>query len=783
MLPTTRPTLSECNPGNQVNAASEPRDTWLLPILAGILPAGALAAITGSVGDSYWEAAVRSNLVTDQGLLTAIARRSHAVIAPRLAVSDTARAALPERLARRFQVLPLAVSASTLDIATSNPYDMDCEQMLAFVSGRSVRMSLAPPLLIAERIEQVYSVQLVSKPGTADRQTPPASPARPGESPPSAGIADTIVGLVDSIVADGIDQRASDIHLEPEENGIAVRHRVDGLLRHVAVLSKPVGVPLVSRIKIMAKMDIADRLRPQGGHASISLRGSRIDLRVSTLPASHGEKVVIRILDPRHALRSLESLGLDAFDAPRMKKLLEVREGLILVTGPTGSGKTTTLYAALSQIQHRGLNVITVEDPVEYRIPGIVQVQINDKAGLTFASALRSILRQDPDVVLIGEIRDRETAAIAIQASLTGHLVFATLHTNDACSSITRLTDLGVDSAKLSAALKGVIAQRLIRKLCSNCCVVANSGAPVQLRPSLSRNVMVFAPAGCVLCGMSGYRGRIAVTEIIQIGTDLERAIADRSTADVLTQVARRGGSRSLWESGIAHLVRGETDGDELLRVLEQQIRSPAVAANAERGSGQTLVPDDKLPDLEADTRTAPRKSLDSFQDATTREQGDDLEMPAMTGITAGVVDVYIIRPLPEGWKILVVQRAVDTRCPNAWETIHGRLERGERPEDAAVREVMEETGLTIVRLYNVTVQPFYLHMFQTVQLAVVFAAFVDEPATIVLGEEHQTHEWLSAADAASRFVWPREVEALAHIRKLLASGDAGPVEDVLRVF
>src|SRR4051812_12936647 len=273
------------------------------------------------------------------------------------------------------------------------------------------------------------------------------------------------------------------------------------------LLPKAVGVPLVSRIKIIAKMDIANRLRPQGGHASVGIGHARVDLRVSTLPASHGEKVVIRILDSRSAVMSLGSLGVDVLDTSRLENLLETREGLLLVTGPTGSGKTTTLYAALKEIQRRGLNIITVEDPVEYRIPGIVQVQINDKAGLSFASALRSILRQDPDVVLIGEIRDRETAAIAIQASLTGHLVFATLHTNDACSSITRLTDLGVDCAKLAAALKGIIAQRLIRRLCPDCRIVANSGAPLQLRPSVAEDVMVYTSIGCDACSMRGYTG------------------------------------------------------------------------------------------------------------------------------------------------------------------------------------------------------------------------------------------------------------------------------------
>ncbi len=581
---------------------------------------------------------------------------------------------------------------------------------------------------------------------------------------------ESVIKLVDRLVAAGIDARASDIHLEPEETGIAVRHRIDGLLRHVSLLPKAVGIPLVSRIKIMAKLDIADRLRPQGGHASVALAGARVDLRVSTLPASHGEKVVIRILDQRGAIRSLESLGLDDIDAPRMQRLLEIREGLVLVTGPTGSGKTTTLYAGLRQIQQKGLNIITVEDPVEYRIPGIVQVQINDKAGLSFAAALRSILRQDPDVVLIGEIRDRETAAIAIQAALTGHLVFATLHTNDACSSITRLTDLGVDNAKLAAALKGIVAQRLIRRLCADCRIVANSGAPEQLRPSIADDVLVHTPVGCEACSMTGYRGRLAVTEIVIGDADLERAIVAGTSVDGLASIARRGGSRSLWESGIAHLTAGKTSGDELLRVLEQSVQSPRTPP----ASGE-------LWDL-FDNAEESRSRYDSTRADNPTKMSESRERPT-TSVIAGVVDVYVVRPLPGGWKVLVVQRALGTRCPGAWETVHGRIEPGERPEDAAVREVREETGLTVARLYNVTVVPFYLHMFNAVQLAIVFAALIDEPAAVSLGEEHQAFEWLSPDEASSRFVWPRESESLAHIRQLLRNGNAGPVEDVLRVF
>ena len=737
---------------------ASPVDEWIIPILGELISPAAVAEAVRAVGTdgSIWTAAISRDLISNEELLSAVSRHSKVAIAGSLNVTPDAKKAIPERIARKYHVLPLATDAGSIEIATSNPYDVDCERALAFMCAKSVRLTLASPMTIAERIAEVYNG---TRPNGHRKEEITGSIA--GES---------VIKLVDRLVAAGIDARASDIHLEPEENGIAVRHRIDGLLRHVALLPKAVGVPLVSRIKIIAKLDIADRLRPQGGHASVGLAGSRVDLRVSTLPASHGEKVVIRILDQRAAIRSLESLGLDAIDAPRMKRLLEVREGLVLVTGPTGSGKTTTLYSALRQIQQKGLNIITVEDPVEYRIPGIVQVQINDKAGLSFAAALRSILRQDPDVVLIGEIRDRETAAIAIQAALTGHLVFATLHTNDACSSITRLTDLGVDNAKLAAALKGIVAQRLIRRLCNDCRIVANSGAPDQLRPSIAADILVYTPVGCDVCSMTGYRGRLAVTEIVIADAEIERAIAVGTSVDNLATIARRSGSRSLWESGIAHLTAGQTSGDELLRVLEQSVQLQK-AGNVSSGEFWDLFDD-------ADDGRSRYDSINAKKAQFTLST-----VSPMTSIVAGVVDVYVIRPLPDGWRVLVVQRALTTRCPGAWETVHGRIEADEKPEDAAVREVREETSLTVSRLYNVTVQPFYLHMFKTVQLAVVFAAFIDEPASVTLGEEHQQFEWLSPDEASERFIWPREGESLAHIRKLLKNGDAGPVEDVLRVF
>ncbi len=352
-----------------------------------------------------------------------------------------------------------------------------------------------------------------------------------------------IIRLVDHIFAEGITSRASDIHLEPEEGGVAVRYRIDGVLRQTMVLPRAAGIPLVSRIKIMSGLDIADRLRPQDGRARVAVNGVPIDLRVSTLPASQGEKVVVRILDTRATVLSLDGMGLRTDELDRIKRLLEMREGVILVTGPTGSGKTTTLYSALRQIQTRGVNIVTVEDPVEYRLQGVVQVQVHEKAGLTFAAALRSILRQDPDVVLVGEVRDRETAATAVQASLTGHLVLTTLHTIDAASSITRLTDIGVESYKLAAALKGIIAQRLLRRVCPQCREVWMDPIPDRLRPWIPAGTPLFRAAGCDHCSQTGYRGRMAVVEVLVSNPEVERRISAGESVDRVADAAREGGN------------------------------------------------------------------------------------------------------------------------------------------------------------------------------------------------------------------------------------------------
>jgi type II secretory ATPase GspE/PulE/Tfp pilus assembly ATPase PilB-like protein/CheY-like chemotaxis protein len=379
-----------------------------------------------------------------------------------------------------------------------------------------------------------------------------------------------IIRLVDTMLADGVSSRASDIHVEPVEGGVVVRYRIDGVLRQVMRIPRAAGLPLISRIKIMGGMDIADRLRPQDGRARVAVNGNPIDLRISTLPASLGEKVVIRILNTRATVLALDALGFEEQEREAIANLLRSKEGIVLVTGPTGSGKTTTLYAALRLVQNEGVNIVTVEDPVEYRLgSNIVQVQVNEKAGLTFASALRSILRQDPDVVLVGEIRDQETSQIAVQAALTGHLVLSTLHTNDAPNSVTRLLDMGMESYKIASALRGIVAQRLLRRLCPVCKEPHDGPIPTHLRPFIPAGVALFKAVGCKECATTGYRGRFAITEILTMSPELEALIGSGVTADQITLAARRNGMKSLFESGLRHLLSGHTAVDELLRVTD----------------------------------------------------------------------------------------------------------------------------------------------------------------------------------------------------------------------
>ncbi len=583
-------------------------DEWLAQSLESVVTPELLVELRGKAepGRTLWETLVAAKVLSDDQILEKLCARFRLKVADVAVIDPKVREGVPEQLARRFRVLPIRLTDSFLEVATANPFDLDAEKALAFATAREIRILLLPPSKISAKLDEMYRPEkaldklLEGMEGGAEL-VQLADQAGPDELTISEEEASRrpVVRLVDLIISEGILSRASDIHIEPEEGGVAVRYRIDGVLRQVMKIPRQAGLPLISRIKIMSALDIADRLRPQDGRARVAVGGQPIDLRVSTLPAQLGEKVVIRILDSRATVKSLDSLGLNPGEAEAIKRLLENHEGILLVTGPTGSGKTTTLYSAINQIKSEGVNIVTVEDPVEYRMAGIVQVQVQEKSGLTFAAALRSILRQDPNVVLVGEIRDRETAMIAVQASLTGHLVLSTLHTNDAANAVTRLVDIGVEAYKIAAALRGVVAQRLMRKLCPTCKEVWMEAPPERLRRWIPSGTPLYRAAGCPDCAMTGYRGRFSILEILTMTPDLERRIAAGDPADRIAESARRGGMKSLWDSGLAHVVRGESTLDELMRVVDIPAEDeeagvaaaphPAPAAGRRSGSGQAL--------------------------------------------------------------------------------------------------------------------------------------------------------------------------------------------------
>ena len=550
-------------------------DEWLLPTMETLVKGDELEALRQASGGpaSLWEVAVQKKLTTDDQIIAAAAERFRLPVADLSKLDFKVRESVPETLARRFNVLPLRITDSYMEVATANPFDIDAEKLLAFATGREVRMQLAPPGKIREKVEEVYRPEnVVSKllggMEGAEIEQLEDEPMENLASSEEEASQRPIIRLVDLLLSDGILSRASDIHVEPVEGGVVVRYRIDGVLRQAMKIPRTAGLPLISRIKIMSSLDIADRLRPQDGRARVSVNGSPVDLRVSTLPATLGEKVVIRILNAKATVLTLESLGMHQDERAAIENLLTNKEGIVLVTSPTGSGKTTTLYSALRLVQSEGVNIVTVEDPVEYRLgSNIVQVQVNEKAGLTFATALRSILRQDPDVVLLGEIRDSETAKIAVQASLTGHLVLSTLHTNDAPNAITRLVDMGLEAYKLGSALRGIVAQRLMRRLCLTCREVHTGEISTKLRRFIPEGTQLYRSVGCPECSMTGFRGRYSIVEVLTMSPELERRIGAGLTADRIAEAARENGMKSLWESGLRHVLAGDSSLDELLRV------------------------------------------------------------------------------------------------------------------------------------------------------------------------------------------------------------------------
>jgi type II secretory ATPase GspE/PulE/Tfp pilus assembly ATPase PilB-like protein/CheY-like chemotaxis protein len=476
---------------------------------------------------------------------------------------------------RRHQLLPLRQDDREIVVATSDPGDMDAESAVRFSAGRNVAFELAYPTAIRQAINERYSVdggveELLSR---VDEDLVDVVRVVEELAPESVGAQEVhtapVVKLTNLILREAVAQGASDIHIEPGAAGGLVRFRVDGVLRAFMQMPLPALSRVTSRIKILGKLDIADRMRPHDGRTRILVGGRNYDLRISTVPVRDSEKAVIRVLDPSRSIM-LDDLGLATSELARFRHMLGHRDGIVIVTGPTGSGKTTTLYGALRELSTGERNISTVEDPVEYELPGIAQIQVEPKRGVTFPSALRALLRQDPDIILVGEIRDLETARVAVQASMTGHLVLATLHTNDALSVLPRLVDIGLDRSTLASTLRGALAQRLVRRLCPHCAVPATAPltADEERLATHYRTRPVNRAVGCRKCADSGYKGRFAVMEVLTMSMRLQDQIIEGATPTELLRSATAAGLRPLQTVALERVASGETTVEEIERVI-----------------------------------------------------------------------------------------------------------------------------------------------------------------------------------------------------------------------
>jgi type II secretory ATPase GspE/PulE/Tfp pilus assembly ATPase PilB-like protein/CheY-like chemotaxis protein len=508
---------------------------------------------------------------------------------------------VPEAMARKHLIFPLAETDRHLVVATADPTDVEAERLLGFTSGRQAVFEVASPRAIREAINERFSPDkavenllgtLEMEDGSEDtvRLVEEMGPEAISEGEVAAA---PVVKLTNLIIRDGIAQGASDLHIEPGRKVGVVRYRVDGVLRKHMDLPMSALNRVISRIKILSKLDIADRLRPQDGKARVRVKNLAYDLRVSTLPAGGAEKCVIRILDSNTSV-TLEDLNVPEPELIRFRELLSNRDGIVMVTGPTGSGKTSTLYGALRELADGKVNIMTVEDPIEYELPAITQTQVETKQGLTFASALRSILRQDPDVILVGEIRDRETAQTAVEAAMTGHLVLATVHANDAVSAVPRLADMGLQFSAIAATLRGALAQRLVRKVCAACAEPVRGVLTPDEQRLTERHGMepVVRAVGCPECGFTGYKGRLPVQEVMTVGPRLAAAIEARKGVATLNRLAEQGGMRSMHEVGLDWVRQGKTTLVEVERVLGAVIEEQE-AAKEEEGPPRILLVDD----------------------------------------------------------------------------------------------------------------------------------------------------------------------------------------------
>ena len=486
---------------------------------------------------------------------------------------------VPISYAKENLAVPLEIDGQTIRLAVADPANNRILNDLSVMTGCRIIPCLAEPGKLLQAINQGY--ETLSGGGDSSISDIGQDDLSLDESIQSEDLLDTsdeapIIRFVNGLLTQAYRQRASDIHIEPFEAEVIVRYRVDGILYEIQRPPHRALANIVSRLKIMANLDIAEKRLPQDGRFSVRIAGKQADIRVSTLPTAYGERVVLRLLDKSSGLLGLEDIGIDAQMLPQIEKMIRKSHGIVLVTGPTGAGKTTTLYSALSAINSREQNIITVEDPIEYQLPGVGQIQVNPKINLTFAQGLRSILRQDPDIIMVGEIRDSETAKIAVQAALTGHLVFSTLHTNDSAGALARLVEMGVEPFLAASALVGVLAQRLVRTVCPHCRISYRPDEQILQQlfegGQIPHNAIFYRGRGCSHCMKVGYLGRTGLYELLEVTDPIRQLVTTNADASTIRQQALKMGMRSLRQAGLAKVLAGETTVEEVLRVTQEEV-------------------------------------------------------------------------------------------------------------------------------------------------------------------------------------------------------------------
>jgi len=520
--------------------------------------------IQQQTGERFEAVLTRLGLVPEAALARAFAKATGLAVVEARDLPDTPVGgdALSPAFLRDVHALPIRLDADSVTVGVANPLDDFAATAIGFALRRKVERVIVRASDLDAAIDRIYgTVQDAETAAVADDADLDRLKDLASDAP--------VIRAVNRLIAAAVAARASDIHVEPTDDRLVVRLRIDGVLQEQDALPAAMRLAFISRVKIMAGLNIAEKRLPQDGRLRLAVRGHEIDLRVATAPSIHGESIVMRILDRSGLALDFRTLGFDDAMIARFRSILHRPHGILLVTGPTGSGKTTTLYAALAELNSSERKVLTVEDPIEYRLPGIVQTQVAPGIGLTFAAALRSFLRQDPDIMMVGEIRDIETAQVAVQAALTGHMILSTLHTNSAASAVTRLLDMGVEPFLITSTLNAVLAQRLVRRLCPECRVeqAPTAGALARFTDIARPGDRYWAPGGCSVCEGSGFKGRVALTELLTVDADVSRLVLERASAGEIEQAALGAGMRSLLHDGYAKAVAGATTLDEVLRV------------------------------------------------------------------------------------------------------------------------------------------------------------------------------------------------------------------------